>query len=57
MGDESNQFVVLNGSNRTETKEELEEAHIRVKIAGRMMTRRIMGKASFSHLQDMSSIP
>ena len=36
------------------TKEELEEAHIRVKIAGRMMTRRIMGKASFSHLQDMS---
>jgi lysyl-tRNA synthetase class 2 len=36
------------------TKEELEEPHIRVKIAGRMMTRRIMGKASFSHLQDMS---
>ena len=36
------------------TKEELEEAHIRVIIAGRMMTRRIMGKASFSHLQDMS---
>jgi lysyl-tRNA synthetase class 2 len=36
------------------TKEELEETHIRVKIAGRMMTRRIMGKASFSHLQDMS---
>ena len=36
------------------SKEELEEAHLRVKIAGRMMTRRIMGKASFSHLQDMS---
>ena len=36
------------------TKEELEEEHLRVKIAGRMMTRRIMGKASFSHLQDMS---
>ena len=36
------------------TKEELEEEHVRVKIAGRMMTRRIMGKASFSHLQDMS---
>ena len=36
------------------TKEELEAEHIRVKIAGRMMTRRIMGKASFSHLQDMS---
>ncbi|MFI3216191.1 MAG: lysine--tRNA ligase [Methylococcales bacterium] len=36
------------------SKEEIEEAHLRVKIAGRMMTRRIMGKASFSHLQDMS---
>ncbi len=36
------------------SKEELEEAHLRIKIAGRMMTRRIMGKASFSHLQDMS---
>ncbi|MEN9898672.1 MAG: hypothetical protein RLZZ66_2321 [Pseudomonadota bacterium] len=36
------------------SKEELEETHLRVKIAGRMMTRRIMGKASFSHLQDMS---
>jgi lysyl-tRNA synthetase class 2 len=36
------------------SKEELESDHLRVKIAGRMMTRRIMGKASFSHLQDMS---
>ncbi len=27
---------------------------VRVKIAGRMMTRRIMGKAGFCHLQDMS---
>lgn len=36
------------------TKEELEAEPIRVKIGGRMMTRRIMGKASFSHLQDMS---
>ena len=26
----------------------------RVKVAGRMMSRRIMGKASFAHLQDMS---
>lgn len=32
----------------------LEEKPIPVKIAGRMMTRRIMGKASFVHLQDMS---
>ena len=33
---------------------ELETRRIRVKVAGRMMTRRIMGKASFAHLQDMS---
>ncbi len=36
------------------TKEELESEAIRVKLAGRMMTRRIMGKASFAHIQDMS---
>ncbi len=36
------------------TKEELEQQSIRVKIAGRIMTRRIMGKASFCHIQDMS---
>jgi lysyl-tRNA synthetase, class II len=35
-------------------KEELEAEPIRVKLAGRLMTRRIMGKASFAHLQDMS---
>ena len=34
--------------------EQLEAEPIRVKIAGRMMTRRIMGKAAFCHLQDMS---
>jgi lysyl-tRNA synthetase class 2 len=33
---------------------ELETRNIRVKVAGRMMTRRVMGKASFCHLQDMS---
>ncbi len=33
---------------------ELEANPVRVKVAGRMMTRRIMGKASFCHLQDMS---
>lgn len=27
---------------------------VRVTVAGRMMTRRVMGKASFAHLQDMS---
>jgi lysyl-tRNA synthetase class 2 len=36
------------------TGEELEALARRVKIAGRMMSRRIMGKASFAHLQDMS---
>ncbi|MBL4851251.1 MAG: lysine--tRNA ligase [Gammaproteobacteria bacterium] len=35
-------------------KEALEEKGIEVSIAGRMMTRRVMGKASFAHLQDMT---
>ncbi len=34
--------------------ETLEAQAVRVKIAGRMMTRRVMGKASFCHIQDMS---
>lgn len=38
-----------------QTKEELDAAEpIRVKLAGRLMTRRVMGKASFAHIQDMS---
>ncbi len=36
------------------TKEELEVEGAKVAIAGRMMSRRIMGKASFAHIQDMS---
>ncbi|WP_020564697.1 lysine--tRNA ligase [Methylosarcina fibrata] len=36
------------------TKEELEAEPVRVKVAGRIMTRRVMGKASFCHIQDMS---
>jgi lysyl-tRNA synthetase, class II len=36
------------------SKEELAEANITVKVAGRMMTRRVMGKASFAHVQDMT---
>lgn len=36
------------------SKEELEADPVRVKLAGRLMTRRIMGKASFAHIQDMS---
>ena len=32
----------------------LEAQPVRVRVAGRLMTRRVMGKASFVHLQDMS---
>ncbi len=34
--------------------ERLEAEQIRVKVAGRMMAKRIMGKASFTHILDMS---
>jgi len=33
---------------------ELETRNVRAKVAGRLMSRRVMGKASFAHLQDMS---
>ena len=36
------------------SSEWFETESIRVKVAGRMMTRRVMGKASFCHVQDMS---
>ena len=36
------------------TNEELEAAPVAVRIAGRMMLKRVMGKASFATLQDMS---
>ncbi len=36
------------------TADELEAQSIAVKLAGRIMTRRLMGKASFTHIQDMS---
>ncbi len=35
-------------------KEQLERQAVRVKVAGRMMSRRVMGKAAFAHLQDTS---
>ncbi len=35
-------------------KETLEQENIHVKIAGRMMAKRVMGKSSFTHLMDMS---
>ena len=36
------------------TEPELEAHPVQVKVAGRMMMRRLMGKASFTHIQDMS---
>ncbi|MDH5444717.1 MAG: lysine--tRNA ligase [Gammaproteobacteria bacterium] len=36
------------------SKEQLEEINIRVSVAGRMMLKRVMGKASFATVQDMS---
>ncbi|MGG4142088.1 lysine--tRNA ligase [Paenibacillus algorifonticola] len=36
------------------TKEELEEKAVQVSIAGRIMQKRGMGKASFAHIQDLS---
>lgn len=35
------------------TKEELEEKHVQVSFAGRVMTKRGKGKAGFAHIQDM----
>jgi lysyl-tRNA synthetase class 2 len=34
--------------------DQLEESAVRVKVAGRLMAKRVMGKASFAQLQDMS---
>src|SRR5438445_3220176 len=44
----------LHANYNEKTEPELEATPIEVKIAGRIMTRRLMGKASFVHLQDMS---
>lgn len=37
-----------------QTDEQLNSLHKSVTVAGRMMTRRVMGKASFANIQDMS---
>lgn len=37
------------------SESELEAHPVTVKVAGRIMTRRMMGKASFTHIQDMSA--
>lgn len=37
-----------------QSKEELDELDLEVSIAGRIMAKRVMGKASFAHIQDLS---
>src|SRR5450755_1094592 len=44
----------LHAAHDGKTNEELEAAHIFVSVAGRMLLKRVMGKASFATLQDMS---
>ena len=44
----------LHAQYKNKSKEELEGESIKVTIAGRMMSQRVMGKASFAHIQDMS---
>lgn len=44
----------LHSAYENKSHDELENNPVTVKIAGRIMTRRLMGKASFAHLQDMS---
>jgi len=45
--DLTNQYALL-------TKEALAEKHVKVSVAGRIVLRRVMGKASFFHIQDVS---
>lgn len=44
----------LHNTHESKTEPELEANPIHVKVAGRIMTRRLMGKASFVHIKDMS---
>jgi len=44
----------LLAAHSNKTAEQLEANPVTVKMAGRMMLRRLMGKASFTHIQDMS---
>ncbi|HEX4911888.1 MAG TPA: lysine--tRNA ligase [Permianibacter sp.] len=44
----------LNDKYGAAEKDALEAQAVKVKLAGRIMTRRLMGKASFCHIQDMS---
>jgi lysyl-tRNA synthetase class 2 len=42
----------LHGLYGQRSGESLEQEHLRVRVAGRMMAKRVMGKASFAHIQD-----
>ncbi|HXX85308.1 MAG TPA: lysine--tRNA ligase [Casimicrobiaceae bacterium] len=44
----------LHGAHDAKSATELEQARVEVAIAGRMLLKRVMGKASFATLQDMS---
>lgn len=44
----------LHKQNGEKNESELEAQPVNVKVAGRMMLRRLMGKASFTHIQDMT---
>ncbi|GAB4361516.1 MAG: lysine--tRNA ligase [Gammaproteobacteria bacterium] len=44
----------LHAEHGGKSNEELEAEPLRVKVAGRMMSKRVMGKASFAHIMDMS---
>jgi lysyl-tRNA synthetase, class II len=48
----SHRAGALHAAHETSTKEQLEAAHIKVSIAGRMMLKRVMGKASFATVKD-----
>ena len=44
----------LHAAHDAKSNEELEAQHLEVAVAGRMLLKRVMGKASFATLQDMS---
>ncbi len=44
----------LHAQHGSKSHDELEAKHIEVSVAGRMMLKRVMGKASFATIQDMS---
>jgi lysyl-tRNA synthetase class 2 len=46
--------ATLDEAHSEKTREQLDEAKIEVAVAGRMMLKRVMGKASFATLQDAS---